>query len=135
MSTPARRLALIAALAVVTALPFAFAAGARPLAHAAPLRPAVRPQAALVVPDVTGGPYVFAKETLEDAGFAWYAVNGGGYATNTVVGQSPAPGTRVVDTGAPLVRLRIERNRAYSQRGRADNKSPYHGTAVRLAAS
>jgi len=135
MTTPARRLAAIAALALVTALPFAFAAGARPLAHAAPLRPAVRPQATLVVPDVTGEPFVFAKGTLEDAGFAWAAVNGDGYAANTVAGQSPAPGTRVVDTGAPLVRLRIERNRAYTQRGRADNRSPYPGTAVRPARS
>ena len=50
--------------------------------------------------------YVFAKGTLGDAGFAW-KVEGAvqGFASNTVAAQTPAPGTRVVDTGAPTIVL------------------------------
>ena len=56
----------------------------------------------VVVPDVTGQAFVFAKGTLEDAGFAW-RVSGKvhGYSTNTVATQVPAAGTKLIDTGAP----------------------------------
>ena len=100
-----------------------------------PLRVVVPKPSTLVVPNVLGQPYVFAKGALEDAGLAWHVVNNKGFAANTVISQSPAPGTKLVDTGAPLVTLRVDRNRTYTQRGRPDNKSPYHGTSVRLAAS
>src|SRR5919204_6705417 len=60
----------------------------------------------LVVPDVRRQAYVFAKGMLVDAGFAW-KVEGGvrGYSANTVAAQAPAPGTRVLDTGAPAIVL------------------------------
>jgi len=135
MDTPLRRVSLIAGLVLLTVVPFAFAAERRATAPKAPLRPAVRVVPTLVVPGVVGQPYVFAEGTLEDGGFAWHVAGGNGFATAIVIAQSPKPGTRIVDTGAPLVTLEVQRNRQYPQRGRPDNKSPYKGTAVRLAAS
>src|SRR5436853_594929 len=63
-----------------------------------------------VVPDVRRQAFVFAKVTLGDSGFAW-RVTGAvqGYASNTVASQSPAPGTRVLDTGAPRIELHLAR--------------------------
>ena len=85
----------------------------------------------LVVPDVRKEAFVFAKGTLEDGGFAWRVVGGvHGYPANTVVAQSPPPGTMVYDTGAPLVRLKLAHNGSYGQRGLAENASPYAATAV-----
>ncbi|MFL5937724.1 MAG: PASTA domain-containing protein [Gaiellaceae bacterium] len=134
--SPRRRVAAIAALAFLTAVPFAFASNHSVRATSSqPRRVVVQKPATLVVPDVLGQPYVFAKGALEDAGLAWYVVNNKGFPANTVISQSPAPGTKLVDTGAPLVTLKVDRNRTYTQRGRPDNKSPYHGTSVRLAAS
>jgi PASTA domain len=134
MSSPLHRAGAIATLAVLTALPFAFTTGSRAvLNRRAPLRPAVVQPAALVVPNVEGQAYVFAEGSLEDSGFAWRVSGRNGFAANTVVAQSPAPGTRVVDTGAPLVTLTVRRNRSYPQSGRPDNRSPYRGTSVRLA--
>ena len=135
MQSPRRRVVAIAVLTLLTAVPFAFAAGHRVVTPRAPMTPVVQKRVTVVVPDVLGQPYVFAKGALEDAGFSWYVANGNGFAANTVVSQTPAPGTRLVDTGAPLVALRLARNRSYDQRGTPDNKSPYHGTAVRVAAS
>ncbi len=87
----------------------------------------------LVVPDVLQLPYVFAKGVLEDAGFSW-KVKGKveGYAVNYVVEQSVAPLTRVVDTGAPTIVLKLAKNPAYSERGIPDNTSPFKGTPVEL---
>jgi beta-lactam-binding protein with PASTA domain len=75
---------------------------------------------------------VFAKGILEDAGFAWRVAGGNGFPANRVVTQSPKPGTRVRDTGEPLVTLSVVRNRAYAERGRPDNRAPYRSTAVRI---
>ena len=99
--------------------------------EAAPNRPEI-----LRVPDVRRQAYVFAKGILQDAGFAW-SVEGSvrGYAANTVVSQQPAPGTRVVDNGAPTVVVRLSRNPSYSERGLPENSSPYAGTRVVLASS
>ena len=135
MQSHRRRVAAIAVLAVLTAVPFAFASGNRVAAPKAAARPVVRQRVTLIVPDMLGQPYVFAKGALEDAGFSWYVSNGKGFAANIVVAQTPAPGTRLVDTGAPLVKLRLARNRSYGQTGRPDNKSPYHGTALKVAPS
>jgi hypothetical protein len=90
-------------------------------------------QTQLIVPSVSGQAYVFAKGILEDAGFAW-RVSGSvhGFASNKVVVQSPAAGTRVVDTGAPTVTLRLVRG-PYDQLGKAVDAAPYRGTAIRLA--
>src|SRR5689334_19367089 len=64
--------------------------------------PAAQP--ALIVPSVSGQAYVFAKGILEGSGFAWHVAGSvHGYSSNRVVTQSPAAGTRVVDTGAPTV--------------------------------
>jgi hypothetical protein len=89
--------------------------------------------ALLTVPDVRRQAYTFAKGTLSDAGFAW-KVTGSvrGYASNTVAAQTPAPGTQVVDTGAPTIVLRLERSG--SQLGIPEQVSAVAGTRVRLAA-
>jgi PASTA domain-containing protein len=93
--------------------------------------PAAQPE--LIVPSVSGQAYVFAKGILEDAGFAWHVAGSvHGYSSNRVVTQSPAAGTRVVDTGAPTVTLRLVRG-PYGQLGRPADNSPYSGTAIRLA--
>jgi beta-lactam-binding protein with PASTA domain len=90
----------------------------------------------VVVPDVRNMAFVFAKQELQDGGFAWRVVGGArGYAANTVVGQSPSAGTRLVDTGAPLVTVTLARNAKYKQAGEAQDRSPYSPTAVRLAGS
>jgi PASTA domain-containing protein len=137
MDSPVRRVAAIATVAFLTAVPFAFASNPRRASAMpkAPLRPATRILTTLVVPEVQGQPYVFAEGALEDAGFSWHVAGGNGFAANTVVSQSPAPGTRVLDTGAPLVTLTVERNRVYGEHGKPSNKSPYRGTAVRRATS
>jgi hypothetical protein len=93
---------------------------------------AVKPEA-LVVPDVRNQAYVFAKGSLEQEGFAW-RVEGAvpGYAANVVVSQVPAPGSRVVPDGAPIVVLGLSRNAAYQQEGTPDNVAPYPGKPARL---
>jgi beta-lactam-binding protein with PASTA domain len=99
----------------------------------APAVPTVNttPPAPLVVPDVRNQAFVFAKGTLADAGFAWRVAGSvQGYAANIVIGQSPAAGTHVIDTGAPLVTLTLKRNSTYNQVGEAADTSPYPATAV-----
>src|SRR5919204_5668033 len=99
-----------------------------PTPAAAPAAPGV-----VVVPDVTGQAYVFAKGMLEDAGFAWRVVGPvKGYASNLVTVETPAPGSRLVDTGAPTITLRLARGH-YPQKGTPDKASTYPGTHVRLA--
>ena len=85
----------------------------------------------LTVPDVHGKAYVFAKGILQDAGLAW-RVRGAvqGYAANVVVWQSPAPGSRIIDNGAPTVSVRLSKNSAYGERGLPENESPYLGSRV-----
>ena len=87
------------------------------------------PQGTVLVPDVRGQAFVFAKGALEDAGFAWH-VSGSvhGYSSNTVVEQSPAPGTKLLDTGSPLVTLTLKRTPGYQELGAAEDASPYAGT-------
>ena len=90
-------------------------------------------QTELLVPSVSGQAYVFAKGILEDSGFAWRVVGSvHGYSSNRVITQSPAAGTRVVDTGAPTV---TSGSCAAPTRelGRPVDVSPYRGTAIRLA--
>ena len=87
----------------------------------------------LVVPDVRRQAYVFAKGALEQSGFAW-KVSGSvqGYAANVVATQSPAPGTRVVANGAPIINLQLARNSSYKQEGLPENQSPFKGRPVKL---
>ncbi len=97
-----------------------------------PTTPAATPRPTLIVPDIRGQAFVFAKGILEDGGFGW-RVSGSvhGYATNVVSTQQPAPGTRVVDTGAPTLKLTLRRG-TYPQDGTAQNTSPYAGTSILL---
>jgi len=90
-------------------------------------------QPSLVVPDVRRQAYVFAKGALEQAGFAW-KVTGSvqGYAANLVASQTPAPGTRVIANGAPIISLQLSRNSSYKQEGLPENASPYKGRPVKL---
>jgi PASTA domain len=98
--------------------------------QAAPATPAA-PAATLVVPQVRGQAYVFAKGILEDSGFAWKVTGGvDGFAANLVAEQSPAPGTRLVDTGAPTITLRLDRNVKYAEEGVPENFAPFGGTRV-----
>ncbi len=86
--------------------------------------------ATLVVPDLSGQAFVFAKGTLEDNGFAWQVLGSvHGYAANTVARQSPPAGTRVRDTGAPTISVTLTRT-AYAEKGSPEDVSPYGGTAV-----
>ena len=130
------RYALLVVVCLLTTAAIAFAADqtSNPAATAIPSAPAA--PTTLTVPDVRGKAYVFVKGMLEDAGFAW-SVSGsvGGYAANVVTGQSPAPGTRVVDTGAPTVTLTLARAGSYRERGAPENASPYGGTAIEFPAS
>jgi beta-lactam-binding protein with PASTA domain len=94
------------------------------------------PPLTLVVPDVRREAFVFAKGQLEDAGFAW-KVTGGvpGFPANVVVSQKPAAGTKLIDTGAPLITLTLERNKQYGSSGQPQDTSPYAPTANRPAGS
>jgi hypothetical protein len=130
------RLVALTVIWLLVTSTFTFAAGGSgsagtPAATTPPPRHEV-----LIVPDVRAKAYVFAKGILQDAGFAW-KVEGRvqGYAANTVAVQNPAPGTKVVDNGAPTVRVRLARNAAYVQRGLPENRSPYEGTRVVLLSS
>jgi hypothetical protein len=87
----------------------------------------------VVVPDVAGQAFVFAKGSLEDAGFAWHVTGKvHGYSTNTVASQTPAPGTKLIDTGSPVVEVTLTRGK-YAETGEPEDLSPYVGTAVTLA--
>jgi beta-lactam-binding protein with PASTA domain len=127
------RLVLVCAVFVLATATLTFAAQKKltgsPPAQAAP----AAQQIVLTVPDVQRQAYVFAKGILEDHGFAW-RVEGGvqGFAANSVVSQTPAPGTRVVDNGAPTIVLRLSQNSSYKQSGSPENASPYFGTPIKL---
>jgi PASTA domain len=129
------RFVVLPALALLGTATITFAAETQLTPPAAPEQPqAAQVPAVIVVPDVRRQAYVFAKGTLEDAGFAWRVAGGAqGYAANVVVGQAPAPGTRVVDTGAPLIMLSLASNRRYGQKGTPENVSPYAGTPIKVA--
>ena len=96
---------------------------ATPTRRLRPPRPPRPRRALLTVPDVRRQAYTFAKGTLSDAGFAW-KVTGSvrGFASNTVALQTPAPGTQVIDTGAPTIVLppRAQRRAARDPRERLE---------------
>jgi hypothetical protein len=119
-----------ALLATATLTLAATKTGAAP----APATPtAAAEPATLVVPDVRNQAYVFAKGTLEQSGFAWKVVGSvQGYAANVVSVQTPAPGTRVIADGAPIISLSLARDSSHKQEGVPENEAPYVGTPVRL---
>ena len=96
----------------------------------------ISPPPTKVVPGVIGQPYVFAESTLQQEGFGWKVVGSvAGWAGVTVSSQIPAPGTKVVDTGAPLVTLRLVKPKGYVTQGAPENSSPYAGTKIMFSAS
>ena len=96
----------------------------------------ISPPPTKVVPGVIGQPYVFAESTLQQEGFGWKVAGSvAGWAGVTVSSQTPAPGTKVVDTGAPLVTLRLVKPKGYVTQGTPENSSPYAGTKIMFSAS
>jgi len=127
------RVALFVLLGLAATATLTYAAG-RQLSSTPGVATTAAPTPPLVVPDVRNQAFVFAKGSLEDAGFAWRVLGSvHGYAANTVAAQSPAAGTRVLDTGAPLITLTLKRNSSYPQTGEAADASPYAGTVLQPA--
>jgi hypothetical protein len=112
---------------------YTLAADTVPIAKHEKKAEAVAKPHVLTVPDVRKKAYVFAKGILQDAGFAW-RVDGTvkGFSANTVSVQRPAPGTKVIDNGAPLVVLSLSRNTNYGESGLPENSAPYKATRVVL---
>ena len=133
LSSVFARIVALTAILVLGSATISFAAESQFGAPTTPNEVTVAAPELVTVPDVRGQAYVFAKGTLEEAGFAW-RVGGAvqGYPANTVVSQSPAAGTRVVDTGMPTLQLALSRNGSYAQEGSPENSSPYDGTAIKL---
>jgi hypothetical protein len=128
------RIAALVLLGLAATAALSYAAGRNIGAAKTPAAAPIVKQQPVVVPDIVGQAFVFAKGALEDAGFAWRVAGSvHGYSANTVATQSPAPGTRVVDTGAPLVTLTLKRNGGYAQTGSAEDVAPYAGTPVQPA--
>jgi beta-lactam-binding protein with PASTA domain len=128
------RLAALVVIGLLAAASITFAATQRNIAAKDASAPLQSGPKTLVVPDVRHQAYVFAKGILDDAGFSWNVVGSvKGYAANVVAVQDPAPGTRVLDTGAPTVALTLQRNPDYSENGLPENTSAYAGSKLRLA--
>jgi hypothetical protein len=129
------RIAVVVVLALGAGAGLTYAAGQQIAATppAATTTAAQKPLT-LTVPDLRNQACVFAKGQLQDGGFAWRVAGSvRGFAANTVVAQSPAAGTKLVDTGAPLVTLTLARNAGYPQTGSPQDASSYTGTPLRLA--
>ena len=126
------RVVALTAILVLGSATISFAAENTLLAPAPKSEPAVVAPPLVSVPDVRGQAYVFAKGTLEERGFAWRVVGSvEGYPANTVVSQTPAAGTRIIDTGLPTILLGLERGK-YAQEGKPENASPYAGTKIQF---
>ena len=124
------RVALFVLVGLAVTATMTYAAG-RNISSTPPATTTAAPTPPLVVPNVQNEAFVFAKGALEDAGFAWRVLGSvHGYAANTVAVQSPAAGTRVLDTGAPTITLTLKRNGSYPQIGSAEDISPYTGTVL-----
>lgn len=129
------RIAVVVVLALGAGAGLTYAAGQQ-IAATPPAATTTTPQKplTLTVPDLRNQAFVFAKGQLQDGGFAWRVAGAvRGFAANTVVAQSPAAGTKLVDTGAPLVTLTLARNAGYPQTGSPQDASSYTGTPLRLA--
>jgi hypothetical protein len=129
IATRLPRLAIVGVVLLLASATLAVGAAKRltavPRGAPAPVAPAT-----LVVPDLSGQAFVFAKGTLEDTGFAWQVIGSvHGYAANKVARQSPPAGTRVRDTGAPTISVTLKRT-AYAENGSPEDVSPYVGTSL-----
>ncbi len=127
------RLAALVLVALAATAGLTYAAGGQlPSSPAVPTASAT-PVPPVVVPDVRNQAFVFAKGTLEEAGFAWQVTGSvRGYSANVVVAQSPAPGTRLVDSGEPRITLTLKRG-PYPQTGEPADTAPYDATAPQPA--
>jgi len=132
-----RRLLLLAAVFVaLTMTAITYAAGRRLAVTPARTSTQAPTIGTVVVPDVRNESFVFAKGQLQDGGFAWKVVGRvQGFPANTVLTQSPPPGTKLVDTGAPLITITLEENKQYKSQGEPQNTSPYEATKNKLAGS
>jgi hypothetical protein len=129
IATRLPRLAVLGAVLLLASATLAVGAAKR-MAAVPQGAPAPVPVATVVVPDVTGQAFVFAKGTLEDTGLAWKVVGTvHGYAANKVASQMPLAGTKLKDTGAPTVTVTLART-AYAETGEPEDVSPYFGTSV-----
>jgi hypothetical protein len=130
------RVAAIALLVLCATAGLTYAAGSSlPSTPETPAATVAAPSP-LVVPDVRGQAYVFAKGTLEESGFAWRVAGSvQGYAANVVTLQTPPAGTKLVDTGSPLITLTLKRNAGYPQVGEPENASPFAGSVVQPEAT
>jgi hypothetical protein len=127
------RVVALTAILVLASATISFAADNVLTTPAPSVEATVAPPELVTVPDVRGQAYVFAKGTLEEQGFAWRVAGSvRGYAANTVATQTPAAGTRVIDTGQPTILLGLKRNAKYPEAGTPENVSPYSGTAIKL---
>jgi hypothetical protein len=126
------RLVVIVAAGLFASATITFAAG-KATSKALQHKSVAKSPHVLVVPDVRQQVFVFAKGMLEDEGFGWH-VKGAvhGYPSNIVASQSPAPRARIVDNGAPAVTLELSRNPKYAEVGKAEDRSPYGASAVRV---
>jgi hypothetical protein len=129
IATRLPRLAIVGAVLLLASATLAVGA-AKKMAATPQGAPAPVTAPTVVVPDITGQAFVFAKGTLEDAGLAWRVVGSvHGYAANKVSKQSPAAGTKLRDTGAPTITVTLERT-SYPEKGEPEDVSPYFGTSV-----
>ncbi len=127
-----RFVVLVVVLLLATAAA-TFAAQRTIVAPPASKPPTTEAPKVLVVPDVRGQAHVFAKVVLEEAGFAWRVAGPvRGYAGNVVVRQRPEPGTRVHDTGQPMITLELAGEGAQPHYGRPENRSAYRGSRIRV---
>jgi hypothetical protein len=127
------RIVALTAIFVLGSATISFAAQSKLRAQPTSNKADVAPPKLVTVPDVRGQAYVFAKGTLEEAGFAWRIVGSvQGYPANSVGSQTPAAGTRIVDTGMPTIQLGLSKNGRYPQEGTPENASPYDGTAIKF---
>jgi PASTA domain len=128
------RVAVLVLVGLATTATLTYAAGRKLGSSSQKTTAKAAPKPPLTVPSVTGQAFVFAKGTLEDAGFSWRVLGSvHGYAANLVATQSPAAGTRVLDNGAPLITLSLKRNPAYPQNGQAEDVSPYQASSLEPA--
>ena len=129
IATRLPRLAIVGVVVLLASATLAVGAAKR-MAAVPQGAPAPVSAPTVVVPDVVGQAFVFAKGTLADTGFAW-KVTGAvhGYAANKVAKQSPEPGTKLRDTGTPTITLVLART-AYPEKGEPEDVSPYVGTSV-----
>jgi hypothetical protein len=125
------RLTAIAAAGLLVSATISLAAD-KPMAKASTHKSAAV-RHILTVPDLRHQMFVFASGLLEDGGFGW-SVRGSvqGFPANVVVNQSPKPGTRVVDTGAPRITLWLARGSS-PQLGQPQDRSPYGASLIRFA--